>query len=499
MSAYRGRRGTWSALSVASACAIFVSVNVLSARHYRRFDATTNHRFSLSRATEESLLGLSGSVTISLVLGDRDPAKANLLALLDAYRGKSGHIDLKVIDPDRDAIAMRELFRRTNTNLAAAEEDLAIVVEHQGRHWFVTTADLFGTDEHDPSRLTPREERAITSAIRAVAAGEKTNLCFTVGHEELALSADPRGSIGSLGTLLERDNHELSAIDLFAVDAQSKIKRCGVVIAAGPRTPFLPVEAERLASYAMLGGSVLIAAGPIFARDSSAVIPLGLEKVTEPFGILLDDRFVIERDLNRLMPETAGTGFFVSARPHDVTHGLLGDSPKIGVINARPMRHHAALGASAPNVLLLSGDSATARGDDEGATDWKGPPPIGGSETKGPFALAMASERPKISPLDAHGPRLIVIGSSYAFSGQTFELPPPLRGLAYVTEGAIAWLAKRPVLVDVPEKEATHAPLVLTEGGLARVRQYVLVWMPAAAALLGILVFFRRRSTERRV
>ncbi len=498
MSRTRESRGVWSAISVASACAIFVSANVLGERHYRRIDVTTNHRFSLSHATSETLTGLSGVVVVSLTLGDRDPAKANLLQLLEAYRGASGHIDVSVIDPDHDANAMRDLLRRTNTDLAAMADDLALVVEYQGRHWFVTTADLFGADEHDAARLIPREERAVTAAIRAVVAAEKTKLCFTTGHEELGLSASSRGSIGPLGPLLARDNHELSAIDLAAADAQSTLKACDVVVAAGPRTPFLPLEAERLASYALLGGSVLIAAGPTFARDSSAAIPLGLGKVTEPFGIALDNQLIIERDLNRVMPETAGTGFFASARAHDVMHGLLGESPKIGLVSARSMRHQATQGAAVPSVLLLSSDTATARTNDEGVSEWKGPPPMTPNETRGPFALAMASERPKLSPNDPHGPRLIVIGSGYALAGQTFELPPVVRGLAYVTEGAIGWLAKRPVLVDVPEKEATHAPLILTEGGLARVRQYVLLWMPAAAALLGLLVFLRRRSTERR-
>jgi hypothetical protein len=493
-----GKRRVWPALSVASACAIFICVNALGARHYVRWDATTSHRFSLGRATDETLSGLSGTVRVSLVLADRDPAKANLLQLLEAYRAKSAHIDVKVIDPDRDAQLMRELYRRTNVNLATAEEDIALVVEREGRHWFVTMQDLFGADERDPSRLFPREERAVTSAIRAVVVGDKTRLCFTAGHEELAISADPRGSIGSLSRLLERDNHELSTIDLVAADAQAKMKVCDVVVVAGPRTSFAAVEAERLRTYAMLGGSVLIAAGPIFARDASRVVPLGLATVAEPFGILLDDQLVVERDPMRVMPETAGTGFFVSARPHAVTHGLLGESPKIGIVNARPMRHHAALGAAVPSALLLSSEAATARSDDEGADEWKGTPPARPSDRKGPFVLAMASERDKISGSDAHGPRLVVIGSGYAFAAQTFELPPAVRGLAYLTEGAIAWLAKRPVLVDVPEREASRAPLVLTEAGRSRVRQYVLLWMPLAAALLGLLVFLRRRSTERR-
>ncbi len=493
-----GRRRAWSALSVASASAIWVSVNALSARHYARWDATTGHRFSLSHATEQTLGGLSGNVTVSLVLGDRDPAKANLLQLLEAYRAKSALIDVKVIDPDRDAQAMRALYRRTNVNLATVEEDMALVVEREGRYWFVTLQDLFGTSERDPSRLIPREERAVTSAIRAVVVGDKTRLCFTTGHEELDVAPDTRGSIGSLARLLERDNHEIATVDLVSAEAQVKLKLCDVVIVAGPRTSFAEAEAERLRTYALLGGSLLIAAGPIFARDSSNVVPLGLASVTEPFGILLDEQLVIERDAAKVMAETAGTGFFVSARPHEVTHGLLGESPRIGIVNARPLRHQATQGAPAPSVLLLSSDDAIARADDEGANDWRGVPTVRPGDKVGPFVLAMASERSKLSVSDAHGPRLIVIGSGYALAAQTFELPPAVRGLAYMTEGAIGWLAKRPMLVDVPEKEATRAPLVLTEAGRSRVRQYVLLWMPLAAALLGLAVFLRRRSTERR-
>jgi hypothetical protein len=490
--------GAWSVLSVGSACAIFVSVNALSGRHYARCDVTTAQRFSLSEATVQTLSGLSGSVTVSLVLGDRDPARANLLQLLEAYRSQGPQLDIRVIDPERNAQEMRALYRRTNVNLSAVEDDMALVVEREGRHWFVTKQDLFGVDARDPARWVPREERAVTSAIRAVAVGGRTRLCFTTGHEELAVAQQGRGSIGSLAPLLERDNHELSTVDLRAPEAQGELKRCDVVLAAGPRTPFLAAEAERLRTYALLGGSVLIAAGPIFARDSSGVVPLGLGPVTEAFGILLDDQLVIERDGAKMMPETAGTGFFVSARPHDVTHGLLSDAPRIGIVNARSMRHHATQGGPAPSALLVSSAEATARSDDEGAEGWRGVPPKGPLDKPGPFVLAMASERGKVSSSDAHGPRLIVIGSGYALAAQTFDLPPAARGLAYLTEAAIGWLAKRPVVVDIPDKAPMRAPLVLTEAGRSRVRQYVLLWMPLASALLGLAIFLRRRATERR-
>ena len=54
----------------------------------------------------------------------------------------------------------------------------------------------------------------------------------------------------------------------------------------------------------------------------------------------------------------------------------------------------------------------------------------------------------------------------------------------------------KPEILDVPQKPEVSAGMRINEESRSEVRRYVLVFMPLAAALLGIAVALRRRSTE---
>jgi hypothetical protein len=108
----------------------------------------------------------------------------------------------------------------------------------------------------------------------------------------------------------------------------------------------------------------------------------------------------------------------------------------------------------------------------------------------------MASERPKIGPSAGHGPRLVVLGSGLALHSENWTQPRSLRGMAFLVENAISWLTAQPAVVDVPERPAVAAGIRITEESREQVRSYVLIYMPLAAALLGVAVALRRRSTE---
>jgi len=125
-------------------------------------------------------------------------------------------------------------------------------------------------------------------------------------------------------------------------------------------------------------------------------------------------------------------------------------------------------------------------------------PPVPGSlDHKGPLTVAFASELPK-RPGDTspHGPRLVVLGSASALYGANWQADE-LRAGAVFVESAIAWLAARPALLDIPNKPTFTAGLKVSEAWLASTFRYVVIYMPLACVLLGAAVYLRRRSTER--
>jgi hypothetical protein len=90
-----------------------------------------------------------------------------------------------------------------------------------------------------------------------------------------------------------------------------------------------------------------------------------------------------------------------------------------------------------------------------------------------------------------------VVGSPGVLYGANWQ-SPELRGTAVFVESALSWLAASPPMLDIPDKPAVTAGLRLSEDSLAGIFRYVIVYMPLAAALLGLAVYLARRGSERR-
>jgi hypothetical protein len=511
MTARIGRVDGAQALELAGIVAAVVLaavVNVLAARHFTRWDWTRDRRWSLSPATLETLHSLDARevrVTLWVIAGEADPVEGSLRQLLAAYDAATSRLDVHWIDPDRDAVQLVDLQRRFGLEAGRAEDgrvatDAIVIAASGDRHWFLTQAEMF--EQSDDVHVKPREERALTQAIRSVLGGAKTRLCFTVGHGELALDPgkDERESLGAVRDLLEKDNYEVASVDTTPPDAHEPFAGCAVAIVAGPRSAFSPDEASRLRAWVLQGGNLLAAVGPADASTATGLAPVGLDDVLAPFGIGLDEAVVHDVDPSVAAPDTHGEGFLVTPLPHAITAGLLpgaGDArpPRVAMFFARPLHHVAEPGAASATDLLVTGASAFSKTSIAGASSWRDAPPREPDDRGGPFVLAMASERPGPAA-SAHGPRVVVVGSRFALAADNWRQPHALHGTAFFVDSAISWLAARATVVDVPDGAEVAAAMRISEEGRDEVRRYVLLFMPLATVLLGVAVWAWRRSSE---
>jgi hypothetical protein len=494
---------------IVGAVVLAVVVNVLSARHFKRWDWTSDRRWSVSAATAETLAALKEPVDVWTIAGPADPEEASLRQLLMAYRAESPQVVVHWIDPDRDAAALMDLQRRFDLGAGRTEDgrvatDALVIVASGDRHWFLTASDLFEASDDD-KRAKPREERALTQAIRSVLGGEPPKLCFTTGHGELTLEPgkDEHEWLGALRDLLQKSNYALTSIDTRSEDAQAPFATCQVVVLAGPRTALTPEEANRLRSWVLEGGSLFAAVGPIEADTKTGFGSAGLDTVLDPFGIALDDDLVADDAPAAAIAGTQGEGFFAAASPHPVTAGLVPSEgrdpatpPRVAIFFTRSM--HAAPPANDvhPSALLATDATAYAKTDLHGAETWGDAPPHAAADRTGPFVVAMAAERQRTSPHAEHGPRVVVMGSRFALAEDNWRQPRAMHGTAFFVDNALAWLAARPAVVDIPDRAEVPAGMRVSEQGRIEVRNYVLLLMPLAAALLGVAVWAFRRSNE---
>jgi hypothetical protein len=487
---------------------IAVVVNAIAARHYKRWDVTESHRYTLSQATTDTLRGLSDTVEVWVLLGGGDPLEQSVKQLLVSYQAETSRLDVHAIDPDRDTLALVDLQRRFHIEAGRTEEgrvttDAVVIVARGEKRSFLTHEDMYEVASGDDPRAKPREEQAITGALRKVTRDEApVKVCFTSGHGEL--SVEPTGdgeNIGNLKFLLERDMYTLTVVDTTLPNAFEPFKGCDLVVVARPQAPFTKEEEARLRTYLLDGGSALLAVSPVTANSPTGMSPPGIADALAPFGIALDEDLVVDTEPAIAEPGSHGATFIATAKPHPVTQPLVQvnpgyEPPKVLPRITRSLSHVSPDGAAPAADLLVTTKDAYAVTSLAGAEHWVDAPPKQPTDRTGPFVLAMASERPKVGKSAPHGPRVVVIGSGLALHSENWLEPRALRGMAFLVENAISWLTARPAVLDVPERPAVSAGIRITEESLKQIRSYVLLYMPAAVALLGIAIALRRRSTE---
>lgn len=493
-------------VGIVAAMVVVVLVNVIGARRYTRWDWTSNKRYTLSPATVQTLHDLPDTVQVWVLLGPADPIEQSVKQLLVAYQAETTKLDVHYVDPDKDTVALEDVRKRFKIETGRTEDghvvaDAIVVVARGERRWFITSADMVEVAASDDTRVKPREERALTGAIRNVLGGEKTRICFTSGHGEMSpLDVGEQGA-GMLKDVLEKDNYEVAVVDPGAPNVAEPFTRCGVVVVAGMRGAFTKDETERLRTWLLADGNLFLAASPIPGDTPTGLVPANLDRVLSPFAVALDEDLVVEQDAELAFPGAGGIRYVVQPRQHPITSALVkGDSsrevPRVVVHFARSVHRGPDAGGGVPQDLLSTSAKSFGLTSIVGAADWKDAPSKRPGDLGGPLTIAMAAERPKVSASAQHGARVVVVGTASVLTSPTFREPLPLRGGALFVESAISWLASKPQVLDVPDKASVAAGIRIDEESRSTIRRYVVVFLPATVGLLGLAIALFRRAGE---
>ncbi|HVU01428.1 MAG TPA: GldG family protein [Polyangiaceae bacterium] len=497
-----GRRARLLAAGgVLAAGIIAVCVNVLSHRFYKRWDVTSSGLYTLSQATLETLHGLSDPVDVIVFLSASDPLNTSVQHMLAAYGSETKLLRPRFVDPDRSPAEFIALQKEYGIVAGKTEDgrvvtDASLVIAHGPQHWFVTTEDMVVYDEKD-NQARPKLEQALTEGIRNVLSREKTEVCFTTGHQEI--SADDGGSRGlaELKYHIQKDNYATKTVDLASPDKRETLDGCRVVVVAGPDVPVSQAAAARLEAYFVHGGNVLVLANPIL-DDENRIRDSGLGRLLSSAGIEFGGDFIVERDPALRMPQGLGETYFATPKAHDITAGLVvDDEVKLRPVLTASQSLRATKDSVAKPLLVTSALAFGVKDIRPFVEEGKAVEKHSG-DTSGPFVVAMAAERDRPEGShEKHGPRLVAIGTANVAFGQTFR-DATLLGNRVFVESAISWLAAKPAIVSVPEKPSHPVGLSLTEDALSEVLRYVLVYMPGAALVLGGLILVRRRGAEKK-
>lgn len=468
--------GANSSLAVVLAALLLLMVNYLSYRHYSRTDWSQNQYYSLSGQTLNLLKNLDKPVRVIVFIPPGSDVYDDVINLLTEYQYGSSKILVERVDPDRDLARAEELSTRYDVHEAEM-----IVFECEGRRNYVRNRDLYESDADGDSAKKPARafagERAFTTALQQVLDPRRSVVYFLQGHGERdPEDADPRRGYSGIVREMSRDNIEVRK--LLLGQEKDIPEDADMLVIAAPTRPLHAAELERVERYLEHNGRALILLDAL--QDGGLVGLLRRWSVQVAHDLVVDgSRTLTGREL-----------FLTEYAKHPVTEGLQGITSIFHLPRSvEPIVPHEGNGnADRPHAVTLaaSSESGWAETDLEQSPLQFDP----GTDRPGPVGVAVASEKGPVPGLDVdiQPSRLVVFGDSDFVSNGGLS-----GGDADFFMGAVNWLLDRNDRLGIRPRIPAQAQLVIDAPRLRTLFVVVVFIIPLAPALLGLIVWSRRR------
>jgi ABC-type uncharacterized transport system involved in gliding motility auxiliary subunit len=259
-----------------------------------------------------------------------------------------------------------------------------------------------------------------------------------------------------------------------------------VLAVVGPTRALTDAEVEALEAYLERGGRLLVALDPLIDPDGT-MRSTRLENFLARHGVAVGDDLVV--DPSKRLPFYDLSAVYLDDFPsHPVTEGLEGFAVLLTVSRSVSADDDTA------QVIVQTSDEGWGE-TDLGMLLRGDPVALDGEDLGGPVAVGVAVERPvavdaelsdETAP-DAY--RLVVFGDSDFLT----DLDIANAGNSVLAANVFNWLGARDEQVGIPPRDIEQVSLFLTQQQMRNLLLVVLVLMPGAAIVAGILVWRRRR------
>jgi hypothetical protein len=473
------------AFQIVLACVLLGAVNYAGFHYYLRSDWSPAQKYRLGEQTIGLLGQLPAAVTVYVFFSPTTAAPGfeiygDVMNLLKEYQFTAGDkLTVEYIDPMRNLGRARELQARFEFG---PEENL-VVVESGGKTKQISAVDMAEYDfipqlSGDPPRVVAfKGEQALTSALIELGEETQRTVYFLQGQGE------PRVGGGSTLSLLQeyiaRQGVRVAPLNLGVTGGVPE-DAAGILI-VGPRYDLPPASAQLLGDYWTRDGRIMV------LLDPAAETPLLREFLASAGITPLDDRVLRTVELGfvtAIVRDVVGTFSAVSR----VTRRIYGAEAMLPGATCS-LELNAKTEGTLVEPLITAGEPFW--GEKDHVTDEsKGVAFDAGADTAAPLIVAAMAERGGVADekVDVGSARLVVVGNSEFVSDGVVTEPNLDFGL-----NALNWMLDRGHLTGIAPKTVRAFSLNLTDLETGRIALYTLVLIPAAAALAGIIVWWRRR------
>lgn len=470
-----GRYGSSALLSTALAVAILGMLGFLSTRYHHRFDWSEQGVHSLTDQSEKLLAGLEQDVEVVAFFPSLDVQGVRELLDRYAYAGERFHVTYA------DPVERPDLLARAGLS----QEELGQGVLH------VTLGD-------ESVQVREVTEEKVTNALVKLSRGGEKRVYFLEGHNERPVSEEAAAEKDGFARAAEALRNENYQVEELLLAATGEVPAdADVVVVAGATRPLLGPEQAALQRYLERGGALLVMIDPRANTDLGALV--------RTWGVDLGDDIVVDRSLALF-----GRATSPFAQSYDPDHEITRDMRETALFHVvRSVRNGEGAGFT---ELVHTGDASWAERDldtffDEGVAEF------GDGDLEGPVSVAVAGtlsfggEGASPDAADqsdaadesdvAAGPfeaRVAVFGDVDFASNELIE--------AYRNSdlfvNTVNWLMGDVEAISIRPVLSRASRFQLSTAQFMRIRTLSLFVLPQALALVGVFVWWTRRSAPRR-
>jgi len=464
------------------------------AQHYSwRTDLTHARRYSLSPETLSYLKDLARPVRVVVTLTEDTEHPENAQAFADvrnllreyAFATEANENGIRLTVEYLDVYQ-----RRREAEQLGLDQPNAILFLSGDKSHVVTAGELYRIVGEE--RKDFRGEQAFTAAILDVSRADRQKIYFLTGHSEQRIDdVDPRTGLSALAADLRLRNF---AVDTLDINYLRKVPEdAALVIVAAPQG----VESfaqEQLRQY------LTNRAGRVILLLAPGTNP-GLDDLLHDWGVMVDDDVIYDTSPEDIYEE-GDLKIHTWAVNNPIVQTMADRAIPLRIGRTRSLRPEPGRAqGSGLTVTTLAATSKSAWGERNyrwrgmqeynPGVDLKGLPQMDPPDRLG---VVVSSERVQARgnlPFSVRSGRLVVFGTADLVTNNRFQGAP---GNYNLFLNAINWTVDRDTQLNIPPRPVEKFQLTLSQQELLRLRYCLLLLVPGAAALLGLMVYWSRRT-----
>jgi ABC-2 type transport system permease protein len=475
----RYRAALWNALLAGIAVIVAFLANVAVFRHDVHLDLSREAGNTPPPQLAAAVEGLKTDISLTYLYNNADENALKATELLTIAGRQNRHLHVRTADLDKEPAMARRLGVRSYNTAVIEAEDRRVVVEN--------TVDV----------------AQMAYAVLRVLKKRVDVICFVTGHGEGFSDTSAHvhyshvetlkghNSPGS-GDVLTGEPDGLDRLQLAVTTLGYAVRAivpatmtavppdCALVADIGPRRAYAPGEATLLSAYLAGGGRLLLAVGPEYPIAPELAGLLGRLGLASDQAVVIDplnhyasddDKVAVPYYPPHPITSRVALTIFADARPITVTH------PPASI---------------ATSVLVSSSNDSYLRPLPTDAQETPPTPEAGTrSAPRGPAILAVALEGrwPEDAASLDRPFRLVLVGNSNFVSNSYF----PYVSNGDLAVGIVRWLAGDEAIPAVKPQRLSLEQIDLTARQMRDIFVIVELMLPLSVALLGGIVWWRRR------